>query len=82
MRSEDLLRLLRRIPFVPFRFFVIGEEAAYEVTNPELATVSRSTIMLESREMLAGYPVVRQVFIALLHIRRIESIVHQPTNGG
>lgn len=81
MRSDDVLKFLRRIPFVPFRIYLVGDEAGFEVTNPELAAVSRSTVTLESREMLAGYPAERHVVIALLHISRIEFVVHQPTNG-
>ena len=73
MRPDDLLRVLRRHPFVAFRLHV-SDGTTYEIVGPEMAVVERSTVTV-------GVPVPGQadvllhVVVSLLHITRLEPIV-------
>lgn len=70
MRPDDIIRVLRRRPFEPFRLN-ITDGTISEIRHPESAIVDRSTVTL-------GLPVANQpefvavVMISLLHITRLE----------
>ncbi len=45
MRPDDVLQLLRARPFEPFRIS-LSDGKQYEVRHPEMAIVSRSTVLV------------------------------------
>lgn len=72
MRPEDILKLLRKRPFDPFRIH-LSDGSAFDVRHPELAIVERSTVVIgvPGPEGLEG-PVERTVLCSLVHITRAE----------
>lgn len=74
MRPEDILTLLRRQPFEPFRLY-LSDGASFEVRHPELAMVGRSTVLVGIPAPDSAEPVFdRFVNCALMHITRTEPI--------
>ncbi len=72
MRPDDVLKLLRARPFQPFRIS-LSDGQEYEVRHPEMAIVSRSTVLVGipgSRGL--DEPVEKVVTCALVHITRME----------
>ncbi len=72
MRPDDVLHLLRARPFQPFRIS-LSDGKQYEVRHPEIAIVSRSTVLVGipgSRGL--DEPVEQVVTCALIHITRME----------
>ena len=74
IRPEDILKLLRATPFQPFRISS-SDGAQYDVRHPEMAIVSRSTVLLgvPGPEGLDG-PVEDVVHCALMHITQMKPI--------
>ncbi len=72
MRPDDVLQLLRARPFQPFRIS-LSDGQQYEVRHPEMAIVSRSTVLvgLPGPQGL-DEPVEKVVTCALVHITRME----------
>ena len=74
MRPNDVLRLLRRQPFEPFRLCVL-DGAAYEIRHPDQVLVERSTVAIAGAVAHLPRPLAeRDVIVALLHISRLEPI--------
>ena len=77
MRPNDLLELVRRQPFAPFRLHVT-DGTTYDVRHPD------QIIVLRSRAVLAagGDDVVpdRLEHVALVHIVRIEEMPAYASN--
>ncbi len=74
MRPQDILNLLHRQPFEPFRL-CLSDGAVFEVRHPELAMVGRSTVLIGIPEPDSAEPVFdRFVNCALIHITRTEPI--------
>jgi hypothetical protein len=74
MRPDDILRLLRRQPFEPFRLCVV-DGTTYDIRHPDQIVVSRSTATIAGT--VANLPVSiahRDVIVALLHISRLEPL--------
>ncbi len=72
MRPDDVLQLLRARPFQPFRIS-LSDGQQYEVRHPEIAIVSRSTVLVGIPGPRGpDGPVERVVTCALLHITRME----------
>jgi hypothetical protein len=72
MRPDDVLQLLRAKPFQPFRIS-LSDGRQYDVRHPEIAIVSRSTVLLGIPGPRGpDGPVERVVTCALLHITRLE----------
>jgi len=74
MRPDDVLRLLRARPFQPFRIS-LSDGSQYDVRHPEMAIVSRSTVMLgvPGPRGLDG-PVQDVVHCALVHITQLKPL--------
>lgn len=71
MRPDDLIELIRRQPFAPFRIHVTGGQS-YEVRHPERILVLRSRAVLAvGGENGVGE---RLEHVALVHIVRIEEL--------
>ena len=84
MHVGDLMPLLKKLPFKPFRIFVL-EITSYEVRNPELAVLGPHTLTLFNPDPLDKvFYEERQIVITLTHISKLE-ILTKPTpttNGG
>ncbi len=74
MRPQDILDLLHRKPFEPFRLY-LSDGSAFDVRHPELAMVGRSTVVVGIPARDTPEPVFdRLVNCALIHITRTEPI--------
>lgn len=73
MSPEDILELLERRPFVPFRIHM-SDGSSYKVRHPEMAVVMRSTLFLGIAEYPDDRIADRFKFCSLMHINRVESI--------
>lgn len=74
MRPQDILNLLQRRPFEPFRICMSDGEV-FDVRHPDLAMVGRSTVLVGIPMDATGEPVFdRFVNCALIHITRTEPI--------
>jgi hypothetical protein len=74
MRPDDVLQLLLRKPFEPFRLCVV-DGAAYEIRHPDQVLVQRSTVAIAGSVAHLPRPLIeRDVIVALLHISRLEPI--------
>ena len=72
MRPDDALQLLRARPFQPFRIS-LSDGQQYDVRHPDIAIVSRSTVLLGiPGPRGSDGPVERVVTCALVHITRME----------
>ena len=74
MRPEDILQLLRKQPFAPFRIHV-SDGSVFEIGHPELAIVERSKVIIgvPGPRGLDG-PAERSIFCAMIHITRLEPV--------
>jgi hypothetical protein len=71
MRPDDLLELVRRQPFAPFRIHVTGG-VTYDVRHPDQIIVLRSRAVLAAGgdDSIAE----RLEHVALVHVVRIEEL--------
>ena len=74
MRPEDILELLRKHPFEPFRIH-LSDGVAYDIRHPDMAIVQRSKVIVAvpGPEGPDG-PAERTVNCALIHITRTENV--------
>ena len=71
MGAAELRALLRQQPFVPLRLH-LTDGKSFDIRHPEMALLSRSTIMIGfEREPGSGIADAFE-FVSLLHIVRIE----------
>jgi hypothetical protein len=81
MPLEELLRVLRRQPFEPFRVHVT-DGSNYEVRHPEIAMPGARSVIIGFRGPNQLLPVYDDfVIVDLVHITRIEPIAVAPSNG-
>jgi hypothetical protein len=74
MRPDDVLQLLRAKPFEPFRISM-SDGHQFDVRHPEMAIVSRSTVLIGVPGPRGpDGPVERVVTCALVHITRMEAL--------
>ena len=74
MRPDDIIALLRARPFHPFRIS-FSDSKEYEVRHPDMAIVSRSTVLLGIPGPRGPEgPVERVVMCALVHVTQTELI--------
>ena len=77
MRPEDILDLVRRKPFVPFRIHVT-DGSVYEIRHPEMAWIRPSTVHIgiEAKENHARGPYDHDVeFVSLNQVVRLEPLL-------
>jgi len=74
MRPEDIIALLRKSPFQPFRIWV-SDGAHFDVSHPDLAMVFRTIVVIgvPGRRGPDG-PLEKSVNVALVHITRTEAL--------
>ncbi|MGD0519133.1 MAG: hypothetical protein ABSA26_16480 [Thermoguttaceae bacterium] len=81
MRPDDVLQLLRARPFKPFRIS-LSDGQQYEIRHPEIAIVSRSTVLVGIPGPRGpDGPVEKVVTCALVHITRMEVLNGDSTAG-
>jgi hypothetical protein len=81
MRPDDVLQKLRARPFRPFRIS-LSDGQQYEVRRPEIAIVSRSTVLVGIPGPRGpDGPVQKVVTCALVHITRLEALDGASTAG-
>jgi hypothetical protein len=74
MRPEDLHRLLRQRPFQPFHLH-LSNGTAFEIRHPELAMVTRSSVIIGKPAADLPPPVVDDFdIVALFHINHMERL--------
>jgi hypothetical protein len=74
VRPQDILNLLQRRPFEPFRLY-LSDGSVFEVRHPELAMVGRSTVLIGLPSPDTAEPVFdRFVNCALVYITRTGPI--------
>jgi len=72
MSGQDLLELLRKRPFSPFRIYATDGKT-YDVRHPDQALVLKTRVILP----LAGVPgdlPERSEHLALIHVVRMEEL--------
>jgi hypothetical protein len=78
MRPNDILAVLRRQPFEPFRLCLV-EGSSYEIRHPDQIVVGRSALTMAGTVAHLPEPLAdRDVIVALLHISRLEPIEPLP----
>jgi len=78
MRPDDLLKLVRRQPFAPFRIHITGGKT-YDVQHPDQIIVLRSRAVLAvGRENGLGE---RLEHVALLHVVRVEELAESASES-
>lgn len=74
MRPEDIREFLHRRPFQPFQL-TLTDGQTYEVRQPELAMVGRSTVIVGLPAPGEAEPVFdRAVTVSLLHIMQVQPV--------
>jgi hypothetical protein len=76
MPPADLLRLLRRVPFEPFRIH-LTDGTVYEIRHPELVIVGAASAVVAFPDPSVPGQEQSWEIIALRHVTRLEPI--QPT---
>jgi hypothetical protein len=81
MRPEDILEMLRKHPFEPFRIH-LSDGVAFDVRHPDMAIVQRSKVIVAvpGPDGPDG-PAERTVHCALIHITRTEVVNGATTRG-
>lgn len=73
MSADDLLEIIRRRPFLPFRL-VTTDGTAYEIRHSEMLMPGRRAVTIGLPDN-PGVPVYdRQVIVSLLHVQRLEPL--------
>lgn len=73
MRAEEIDELLRRRPFAPFRIH-LSDGSHYEVKHPEMAVISRYSMVVAIPRREGSVIASKLVNIALLHIVKTEEL--------
>ena len=81
MGPDDLNELTRARPFMPFRIHLTGG-TTYDITNPEFISVGRRVAAVGVRRDPNSPYFDAPVFVALVHIIRIEPIIEPAAAGG
>jgi len=72
IRPEDIRDLLKKQPFQPFRMHMSNGQS-YDVNHPELAFVTRGTIVVSKPVPGSEEPIGEGVhLVSVLHINNIE----------
>ena len=82
MRPEELMKLLRRRPFVPLRLHMTDEQT-YDIRHPDNVLVLRSRVDIGMAPDPATGVLERVEYCSLLHIVRVEKLqmAASPSNG-
>jgi hypothetical protein len=80
MSHEDVLDVIRRRPFVPFRL-VTTDRTTYEIRHPEMLMPGRRTVTIGLPDDPATPAYTRQVIVSMLHVQRLEPSDAAPASG-
>jgi hypothetical protein len=81
MPLQDLLQMLRRQPFQPFRVHVT-DGSSYDVRHPELCMAGARSVLIGLPAAGSAEPVYdRYVNIDLVHITRLEPVQPATQSG-
>ncbi|HEV2946752.1 MAG TPA: hypothetical protein VGX70_05215 [Gemmataceae bacterium] len=80
MHPDELLRMVRRQPFVPFRLHV-SDGSSYEVRHPEMVLVTRRAAVLAMPDN-PTQPAERVVTVAMVHVSRLEELTSAAGGDG
>jgi hypothetical protein len=80
MHPDELLRMVRRQPFVPFRLHV-SDGSSYEVRHPEMVLVTRRAAVLAVPDN-PTQPAERVVIVAMVHVSRLEELTSAAGGDG
>ena len=82
MRPEELVKLLRRRPFLPLRLHMTDGQT-YDIRHPDLGMVSRSYATISMTLDPETGVLERVEYCSLLHIVRVEELqtAASPSNG-
>jgi len=73
MRPEDLLEIIKRRPFQPYRFTFTGGDT-YDLTHPEMMIVARSYAMFGTPSSEDERIAETCLYMSLLHIVKVEPL--------
>jgi hypothetical protein len=73
MSHEDILGVVRRRPFQPFRFFV-SDGSVYDVRHPELVMLGKRSVAVGLTTEPTQTVYDRLATVDLLHITRLEPL--------
>jgi hypothetical protein len=73
MRSEELLDIMNRRPFQPYRFTFTGGET-YDLTHPEMMIVGRSLVSFGTPSSEDERIAETFFYMSLLHIVKFEPL--------
>jgi hypothetical protein len=72
MGANDLLQVLRKRPFEPFRL-VLTNGQSYEVHHPDMALVTRGAVHVAVPSPASpNDPANEVVFLSLFHVMKVE----------
>jgi hypothetical protein len=80
MHPDELLRMVRRQPFVPFRLHV-SDGSSYDVRHPEMVLVTRRAAVLAMPDN-PTQPAERVVTVAMVHVSRLEELTSAASGDG
>lgn len=76
MSQNDILEMLRRRPFEPFRIH-LTDGSTYDIRHPEMMVVDRSKAFVFFPPADMALPAVeRYEVVSLLHMTRLEPLQH------
>lgn len=80
MRPEELMKLLRRRPFIPLRLHMTDGQT-YDIRHPDLVMVSRSYATIGTTPDPASGVLEGVEYCSLLHIVRVEELQTAASSG-
>jgi hypothetical protein len=80
MRPEELMKLLRRRPFIPLRLHMTDGET-YDIRHPDNVIVLRSRVDIGVMPDPGTGVVERVEYCSLLHIVRVEELQTAASSG-
>ena len=82
MSPRDLIKRVRRRPFIPFRM-VVSEDGTYDVRHPEQVLVTRDTAVIGIPGDQEDEFFETSVLVDLLHVVRLEPLeAAKPSGNG
>lgn len=71
MSADDLLKLIHRLPFVPF-VIVTTDATRYEIRHPEFLMPSRHHVIIGVPASPVEAVPETSAYLSLLHVQRVE----------
>ena len=81
MRPEELLEIIQRRPFQPYRFTFTGGDT-YDLTHPEMMIVARSYVTFGTPSSENERIAETFFYMSLIHIVKIEPLARTKSQNG